>query len=134
MAEYGVHPPQQSTDDPLSAGLEAWLQTSCSREHTGSYDDLKLGPVQRALAALPTPPPAPVTVAGTKGKGSTIRFLESLLLTHSQQVLAFTSPHVFDIHERWRINGIPINAQTVAVATPCCPAPVSAMMRSLPNR
>jgi hypothetical protein len=26
------------------------------------------------------------------------------------------------------------SAQTVAVATPCCPAPVSAMMRRLPMR
>jgi len=29
---------------------------------------------------------------------------------------------------------MPIKAQTVAVATPCCPAPVSAMMRFLPKR
>ena len=29
---------------------------------------------------------------------------------------------------------MPIKAQTVAVATPCCPAPVSAMIRVLPNR
>ncbi len=28
---------------------------------------------------------------------------------------------------------IPSRAQAVAVATPCCPAPVSAMMRDLPN-
>ena len=27
---------------------------------------------------------------------------------------------------------MPISAHTVAVATPCCPAPVSAMMRVLP--
>ena len=30
--------------------------------------------------------------------------------------------------------GSPIRAHTVAVATPCCPAPVSAMMRVLPSR
>ena len=30
--------------------------------------------------------------------------------------------------------GRPIRAHTVAVATPCCPAPVSAMMRFLPSR
>ena len=29
---------------------------------------------------------------------------------------------------------MPANAQTVAVATPCCPAPVSAIMRDLPKR
>ena len=33
----------------------------------------------------------------------------------------------------YTIHSIPFNAQTVAVATPCCPAPVSAMMRVLPN-
>jgi hypothetical protein len=30
--------------------------------------------------------------------------------------------------------GNPTRAHTVAVATPCCPAPVSAMMRFLPSR
>ena len=31
-------------------------------------------------------------------------------------------------------HSMPSNAQTVAVATPCCPAPVSAMTRCFPMR
>jgi len=90
---------------PAIDDLEAWLAASFSREHTGVYDGLKLEPVRRVLAALPSPPPDPVTVAGTKGKGSTIRFLEQLLLAGGRRTLAFTSPHVAHITERWRRDG-----------------------------
>ncbi len=104
------------------ATIEAWFDASPSREASGIYDDLKLDPVRRVLAALPAPP-RPVTVAGTKGKGSTVRFLEAILLAHGQRTVAFTSPHVRALNERWRIDGQPVDAAQLA---PACDAVAAA--------
>ncbi|HID93648.1 MAG TPA: bifunctional folylpolyglutamate synthase/dihydrofolate synthase [bacterium (Candidatus Stahlbacteria)] len=49
----------------------------------------------------------PILVAGTKGKGSTAAILSSILSKVGITGL-FTSPHLKDIRERIRINGIPI--------------------------
>ena len=95
--------------------LDAWLATSFSREATGDYSDLKLGPLAAVLARLPTPP-APITIAGTKGKGSTLRLIEAILLAHDQPCLAFTSPHIVAITERWRVDGEPVAATAACAA------------------
>lgn len=46
-----------------------------------------------------------VLVAGTNGKGTTIRFIEQALLSLGLTVGVFSSPHLFTYHERVRING-----------------------------
>ncbi len=58
----------------------------------------------------------PLTVAGTKGKGSTVRFAEAALCAHGRPTLAFTSPHVSSVLERWRIDGGIAEASVVAEA------------------
>ena len=48
-------------DDPWLA-FTAWLEAGAGiGEATGTYDDCKLDPITRAVAALPAPPPAPIT-------------------------------------------------------------------------
>jgi folylpolyglutamate synthase/dihydropteroate synthase len=95
------------------AAITAWLDQALNHERSGTFRDIRLERLQSALAHLPKPP-APVTVGGTKGKGSTVRLLEAILLAHGKPVLAFTSPHVASIGERWRIDGIPATAQDLA--------------------
>lgn len=46
-----------------------------------------------------------VLVAGTNGKGTTIRFMEQYLLASGFSVGVYSSPHMFTYHERVRING-----------------------------
>ncbi|MCW9055742.1 MAG: bifunctional tetrahydrofolate synthase/dihydrofolate synthase [Gammaproteobacteria bacterium] len=46
-----------------------------------------------------------ITVAGTNGKGSTVAFLESILLAAGCKVGCYTSPHLLKYNERIRING-----------------------------
>ena len=46
-----------------------------------------------------------ITVAGTNGKGSTVAFLESILLAAGCKVACYTSPHLFSYNERIRLNG-----------------------------
>ena len=45
------------------------------------------------------------TIGGTNGKGSTVAFLESILLASGRQVGTYTSPHLIAFNERIRING-----------------------------
>lgn len=52
--------------------------------------------------------PRVVHVAGTKGKGSTSAFVESILRAHGLRTGLYTSPHLVDIRERIRLDGVPI--------------------------
>lgn len=44
-------------------------------------------------------------IAGTKGKGSTAAFADSILQQCGYSVGLFTSPHLCDVRERCRVNG-----------------------------
>lgn len=52
-----------------------------------------------------------IHVAGTNGKGSTGAFVSSLLQEKGENVLHFTSPHVYQYTERFRYNGEPIDEE-----------------------
>ncbi len=60
-----------------------------------------------AKLELERPAPIVVTVAGTNGKGSTVRGIEQLLVAAGKTVGATYSPHVHAFSERLRINGEP---------------------------
>lgn len=49
-----------------------------------------------------------IHVAGTKGKGSTVAYLESILKESGYRVGSYTSPHLQSICERIRIDGVDI--------------------------
>ncbi|XP_022134300.1 folylpolyglutamate synthase isoform X2 [Momordica charantia] len=52
-----------------------------------------------------------IHVAGTKGKGSTCTFTESILRNCGFHTGLFTSPHLIDIRERFRLDGIDISEE-----------------------
>ena len=52
-----------------------------------------------------------VHVAGTNGKGSTITFLEEMLLAHGLSVGKFMSPCIFDVHDQIQVDGEPITSE-----------------------
>jgi dihydrofolate synthase / folylpolyglutamate synthase len=91
----------QATD----AAIETWLAESENLEKTGDFRDWRLERIQRFVALLPAPRP-PCTVTGTKGKGSTVRLIESALVGNGVATVAFTSPHVTAVRERWRLDGV----------------------------
>jgi dihydrofolate synthase/folylpolyglutamate synthase len=90
--------------------VETYLNSLINYEQTfplgGARDRLKLEPSLEAAARLDLSLrlPRAVHVAGTKGKGSTVSFLEALL-TGEARVLSFTSPHVVHLKERVRCDG-----------------------------
>jgi len=55
-----------------------------------------------------------IHVTGTKGKGSTCAFVESILRSHGLKTGLFTSPHLVSVRERIRIGGNPIDRNTFA--------------------
>lgn len=50
-----------------------------------------------------------IHVAGTNGKGSTCAFMNSIILAHGKNVGMFTSPHLVNINERIKINGVDVS-------------------------
>lgn len=55
-----------------------------------------------------------VHVTGTKGKGSTVAMLASALQTAGYRVGQFTSPHLVEVNERIRVDGVPISRLELA--------------------
>lgn len=68
--------------------------------------DLSLGRIERLLAALDHPErklPPVIHVAGTNGKGSTVAFLRAILEAAGRRVHTYTSPHLVQFNERFRL-------------------------------
>lgn len=57
---------------------------------------------------LERPPHAVITVAGTNGKGSSVAFLEAILMAAGYRVGAYSSPHLLRYNERVRVNGVEV--------------------------
>lgn len=52
-----------------------------------------------------------IHVAGTKGKGSTCAFCEAILRESGFRTGLFISPHLIDVRERFRVNGLDISEE-----------------------
>jgi len=90
---------------PGGPTLAEWLDWQLQL-HPHSIE-LELERVQKVAARLDVLPLAArcVIVAGTNGKGSCVRLLETLLRARGQRVGAYTSPHLWRYNERIRIDG-----------------------------
>ncbi|AZZ48854.1 bifunctional folylpolyglutamate synthase/dihydrofolate synthase [Rathayibacter rathayi] len=76
----------------------------------------RLAPTRRAVEILGDPQRAypVIQIAGTNGKTSTSRMIESLLRAHGLRVGLFTSPHLERFNERIVIDGEPISDRRLA--------------------
>lgn len=96
------------------ADVETHLNSLINYESRLPFGDTrdrpKLEPTYQALARLKLPLALPKTIhiAGTKGKGSVVAFLEAIL-SAKQNILSFTSPHLVSVKERVRLNGQPLD-------------------------
>ncbi|MBI3186724.1 MAG: bifunctional tetrahydrofolate synthase/dihydrofolate synthase [Gammaproteobacteria bacterium] len=57
-----------------------------------------------------------ITVGGTNGKGSTVAYLEAMLIAAKYKVGSYTSPHIYHYNERIRINGADVDDATLCAA------------------
>ncbi|MGB5235251.1 MAG: bifunctional folylpolyglutamate synthase/dihydrofolate synthase, partial [Candidatus Macondimonas sp.] len=80
--------------------------------------ELGLARVCAVYAAMGMPRPAPVviTVAGTNGKGSSVAFLEAVLIAAGRRVGSYTSPHLWRYNERVRLDGEPVDDAALCAA------------------
>lgn len=70
------------------------------------YDYINILELDEAISKLNI-----IHVAGTKGKGSTCTFSESILRNCGFRTGLFTSPHLIDIRERFRLDGVEISEE-----------------------
>jgi dihydrofolate synthase/folylpolyglutamate synthase len=95
---------------PHFESVEDYLNSLINYEQTfplgGARDRPKLEPTLQAARRLGLPLSLRncVHIAGTKGKGSVVAFLECLLAP-GHTLLSFTSPHLVSVRERVRLNG-----------------------------
>lgn len=97
----------------LSRTLEEWL-FYLEHRHTQTVK-LRLNHVRTVAEQLyiDVLPSKVITVAGTNGKGSTVRCLEALYCAADYRVGAYTSPHLFSFNERIRLDQEPIEDETL---------------------
>lgn len=101
---------------PMSAaqGVYEALLTRVGEAHPRP----RIEPVRRLaeLAGSPQLSYPVIQVAGTNGKTSTSRAIESLLRAHGLRTGLFTSPHLLDFTERFQLDGAPIDPAALADA------------------
>lgn len=78
--------------------------------------DLKLDRMRALLELLDEPQTAyPIVhIAGSKGKGSTAAMVASILEKAGYRTGLFTSPHLREVEERFRVSQVPIAAEELA--------------------
>lgn len=78
----------------------------------------RIEPVRRLAELVGTPQLSypVIQVAGTNGKTSTSRAIESLLRAFGLRTGLFTSPHLVDFTERFLVDGAPVSGNVVADA------------------
>lgn len=54
-----------------------------------------------------------IIVAGTNGKGTVASLLAAILQAHGHRVGLYTSPHLLDVQERFRVNGRPLSQDRI---------------------
>src|SRR5579872_3262942 len=96
--------------------LAYWYERVNFERKAPKPDDLKLDRMHAVLRLLGDPHKRLriVHVAGTKGKGSCLAMLASVLQAAGYRVGLFTSPHLTDVRERIQVEGDPISREELA--------------------
>ena len=92
----------------LTVRLNRWLDWIVEQHRKHRPTGLHRAKLLARRLQLTTPATKSVVVAGTNGKGSTVRYLEHILKSRGLKVGATASPHLEEYNERIRIGGASI--------------------------
>lgn len=108
--------PEIRTLEQAGAYLESLFDVE--KQRSVPYARYDLEPIRRLTARLGDPHLglSVIHIAGSKGKGSTALFTEALLRASGERVGTFTSPHLSHWTERFRIDGVEVDGDTLAAA------------------
>ncbi len=125
--------PPISTLEEAASYLEGLINNE--RLPQFQYARLGLGPIRRLLRRLGNPERelSVLHVAGSKGKGSTALFAESLLTALGERVGTFTSPHLVRWTERFRLDGREVEGSLLASCVDRVRPHVDALRREDPK-
>ena len=90
-----------------------WLENQAIKQQPPKFSLEKIESILNILQNPQDKMPLTFHVAGTNGKGSTIAFLEAILLDSGYKVCTYTSPNLICINERIKINGEMIDDKTL---------------------
>ena len=115
-----------------------YLETLINLEQRPELSSLRMGldPIRDLLARVGNPQTglSVIHIAGSKGKGSTALFAESVLGGLGERVGAFTSPHLERWTERFRIAGKEVTGDSLADAVATLQPHVDALRSEQPDR
>ncbi|XP_021769064.1 folylpolyglutamate synthase-like [Chenopodium quinoa] len=106
----GLADPKPSPYEEAMSALSSLITTRTRAEKSNSgdrfellFDYIKILELEEPISKLKV-----IHVAGTKGKGSTCAFTESILRNYGFHTGLFTSPHLMDVRERFLLDGAEI--------------------------
>ena len=103
---------ESKMDERYSQAMEALknLNMNCSGpQNRGTPQNTAHFLLQSGISSNELDQLGVIHISGTKGKGSTCAFSESILRQRGLKTGLFTSPHLLSVTERIRINGDPIS-------------------------
>lgn len=98
--------PYDEAMDALSSLITK--RTRADKSNSGDRYDLMFDYLKILELDEPISQMKVIHVAGTKGKGSTCTFTEAILRSCGFHTGLFTSPHLIDVRERFRLDGVDI--------------------------
>ncbi|KAF8402983.1 hypothetical protein HHK36_011077 [Tetracentron sinense] len=107
--------PYEDALDALSSLITKKTRADRSNKGDGFdvlFDYLKMLELDVAISQMKV-----IHVAGTKGKGSTCTFTESILRNYGFHTGLFTSPHLIDVRERFRLDGSELQTEPYKTAS-----------------
>jgi folylpolyglutamate synthase len=104
---------QSTTKEEIIKSSERRVRTIEDMNYYWDCCVLQEGPPPSTTTTTRTTPRM-IHITGTKGKGSTACFCESVLRRNGYRTGLFTSPHLIDIRERIRLDGLPVHKHVFA--------------------
>ena len=116
MSSIVEHGSKEQSLNPRFNTLDQWL----SWQETLHFSEIDLGLDRCGKVAekmeLIDVPYLVITIAGTNGKGSCARMLESILNKSGVRTGCYTSPHLVNYNERVRVNGTEVQDEQICKA------------------